>query len=298
MAIRNLVLSLGLVAIVLPSLTLANHEHRVTVLLRNGERVAGLLEDVENGAVYVRRGENDQAKLGVGNVALIDFVGGASGLPETELSVARGGNHVVLLRDGSSWSGQFIDVRGGEETAAQGETHMLHFRTTNGEERRIPLDSVARIYLGNFPGGSTTVNNNNNNNNPPPTSNEPIPAGAIRVPGNSTWVATALSVRRGDVVRFNATGRVQLSDDGEDVAHAAGSLRQRRANGSPLPANFAGALIGKVGNSAPFAIGDQSNAVTMPADGQLFLGVNDDEVGDNRGEFVVTLQHTPNRRRR
>jgi len=27
----------------------------------------------------------------------------------------------------------------------------------------------------------------------------------------------------------------------------------------------------------------------MPADGQLYLGVNDDEVSDNRGEFIVKM---------
>jgi hypothetical protein len=27
----------------------------------------------------------------------------------------------------------------------------------------------------------------------------------------------------------------------------------------------------------------------MPADGQLYLGINDDEVSDNKGEFIVKL---------
>ena len=43
-----------------------------------------------------------------------------------------------------------------------------------------------------------------------------------------------------------------------------------------------------VGNSAPFAIGDQAS-VPMPFDGILFLAVNDDERSDNAGEFVVSL---------
>jgi hypothetical protein len=290
MVIRKLVLSVALAALVLPSLALAQHEHRATVLMRNGDRVEGLLEDVENGTVFVRRSLHDQQRIGIGNVALIDLVGGASGLPETELSMARGGNHIVFLRNGTNWSGQFIDIRGGEKTASPGEDHTLIFRMSNGEERRVPLDSVGRIYLGNFPGATTA-------NNPNVTSNEPLPSGAMRVPGNATWVATPLSVRRGDQVRFNVTGRIQLSDDPEDVAHAAGSVRQRRANGSPLPQNFAGALIAKVGNSAPFPIGDVTTPVTMPADGQLYLGINDDEMSDNRGEYTVTLQHTRSTRR-
>jgi hypothetical protein len=28
----------------------------------------------------------------------------------------------------------------------------------------------------------------------------------------------------------------------------------------------------------------------MPADGQLFVGINDDELRDNTGNFVVTVQ--------
>ena len=285
----------------LPSLVLANHEHRVTVLMRGGERVAGLLEDVEGGVVFIRASQHDQRKLPLSDVALIDLVGGASGLPETELAAARGPGHLVLLRDGSSVTGQFVDVRGGEATAGPEENHSLIFRTSNGEERRISLDSVSRIYLGNFPGATTAAA-------PPPaqpaqpgqspsfTTGEALPAGAVRVPANSTWVATPLVVRRGDQVRFDVRGRIQLSDDVGDVAEAAGSLRQRRANGAPLPQNFAGALIAKVGNSAAFPIGNQTNAVTMPADGTLYLGINDDEMNDNRGEFTVSL--SADRRRR
>jgi hypothetical protein len=284
MATRKLILTLALAAM-LPSWTLASNEHRATVLMRNGDKVAGLLEDVEGGVVFMRVSLHDQRKLGLGDVALIDFAGGASGLPETELSAARGPNHLVLLRDGSSISGQFVDIRGGESTAAAGEQHALIFRAGNGEERRISLDAVSRIYLGNFPGGTSAATSGN----PTFTQGEGAPAGAIRVPANQTWVPTSITVRRGDQVSFNTTGRIQLSDDVEDVAQAAGSLRQRRAAGSPLPANFAGALIARVGNSAPFPIGDNTAPVAMPAAGQLYLGINDDEVGYNRGEFVVTV---------
>jgi hypothetical protein len=284
MVIRKLILTLALAAVTLPSILLAN-EHRATVLLRNGERVAGLLEDVEGGVVYVRVSQHDQRKLGIGDVALIDFVGGASGLPESELSAARGPQHVAILRDGSSLSGQFVDIRGGEATAAQGEPHVLHFRQTNGEERRVGLDQVGRIYLGNFPGATTAAAA------PEPTFTEgqAVPGGAVRVPGNQQWVNTGIAVRRGQQVSFSANGRVQLSSDTGDVAHSAGSLRQRTAAGSPLPQNFAGALIGRVGNSAPFPIGDNTAPITMPASGVLFLGINDDEVSDNRGEYVVNI---------
>jgi hypothetical protein len=50
-----------------------------------------------------------------------------------------------------------------------------------------------------------------------------------------------------------------------------------------------GALIGKIGNSKPFAIGNQRQALTMPASGRLMLGVNDNEVADNSGAFTVVI---------
>lgn len=291
MVIRKLILTFALAAFALPSFLLADHEYKATVLLRNGDRVAGLLEDVEGGVVYVRVSLHDQRKLGVGDVALIDLVGGATGLPESELSVARGPQHLAILRDGTSLSGQFIDIRGGEANASPNEPYVLHFRQTNGEERRIGLDSVGRIYLGNFPGGTTAVTAGE----PTFTEGQPVPPGGVRVPGNQAWVSTGITVRRGDLVSFATTGRLQLSDDPGDVAHSAGSLRQRTAGRSPLPQNFAGALIARVATSAPFPIGDNTAPIAMPAAGVLYLGINDDEVSDNRGEYVVTIMRSVRR---
>jgi hypothetical protein len=283
MAFRKLVLTLAVSVLALSSFVIAQDQsqtqHRVTVQTRSGERISGLLQDVENGIVFVRISQNDQRRLPIGDVVLIDFVGGASGLPESELSAAARNEHVVVLRNGSSWTGQFVDVRGGEAGAAPGTTHALVFRAAGGEERRVDLDQVGRIYLGNYP-HTAAVNNT-------PRS---VPAGAIRVPGNATWVPTGIMVRRGDRLSFSVSGQVQLSDDGGDVAEAAGSARGRKSASAPLPNDLAGALIGKIGNSAPFGIGNLAT-VTMPAAGELYLGVNDDHVNDNHGEFVAQVRN-------
>jgi len=271
---------LALVLLALPSFVIAEAEHRATVLMRNGERVSGNLDDVENGTVYVRVSQNDQRRLPVGDVQLIDFVGGASGLPDTELSVAARPEHLALLRNGTSLTGRFVDIRGGEANAAPGENHMLIFRAGN-EERRIPLDEVARIYFGNYPFNTTAA---------APSAPANIPQGAIRVPANAAWVPTNIVVRAGDRLAFNASGQVQLSDDAGDIATPGGSHRGRFAAGAPIPSALAGALIGKIGNSPPFAIGDMTGPLSMPARGALFLGVNDDHVNDNRGEFAVQVQ--------
>src|SRR5262245_20482822 len=100
MTTRRFLLTLVLAAFAFSSIpsAQANDEHRATVLLRNGDRVSGNLDDVENNTVYVRVSQHDQRKISVNDVALIDFVGGASGLPETELAAARGSHHLALLR--------------------------------------------------------------------------------------------------------------------------------------------------------------------------------------------------------
>jgi hypothetical protein len=90
-------------------------------------------------------------------------------------------------------------------------------------------------------------------------------------------------------LNFTASGEIQLSADNNDTATAAGSS-QRKAAGAPLPNANAGALIGRVGPNGPvFAIGDQAS-LTVQETGQLFLGINDDETGDNRGEYRVKIQ--------
>ncbi len=95
-----------------------------------------------------------------------------------------------------------------------------------------------------------------------------------------------MRVRRGDIVTFNTTGQVQLSDNINDRASAAGT--NGTAPGSPLPNVAAGGLIGRVSNGQPFGIGDQAS-VPMPGDGVLHLAVNDDQRSDNTGQFVVQL---------
>jgi hypothetical protein len=218
MAIRKLALMLALALLALPSFVIAEDEHRATVVMRNGDRVSGNLDGVGNNTVYVRVSQNDQRKLPIGDVLLIDLVGGASGLPDTELSVAAKPEHLLLMKDGSSMTGRFIGTVGGNEP----EPHQVVFNS-NGQERRLGLNSVARIYMGNYPATSTSANTSSPTN---------IPAGAIRIPANATWVPTNIVVRQGDRLIFNVTGQVQLSDEAGDIATAgrlASAIRQLRS---------------------------------------------------------------------
>ena len=255
---------------------------RATVQMRDGSKIEGRIDGIDpEGELVVRVSQNDERRLPLGSVALIDRVGGASGLPDTELREATGSQHLLLMTNGSAMKGQLVAIRGGEGSANENQPRTYVFRSSDGREQTLGPQQVARIYLGTYPfaaiSGSATSQ---------PESGAFAP-GSIRVPANAGWVNTGIRVRRGEQVSFDVTGEVQLSDNPNDRARSAGT--PRTAAGSPLPSVNAGALIGRVGNSQPFGIGDQAS-VPMPFDGILYLAVNDDERSDNTGAFVVSVR--------
>jgi hypothetical protein len=259
----------------------AQEEDRATVQLRDGTKVEGRIEALGKGTLFLRVSLADQRRIPIPSIALIDRKGGASGLPDTETRDARNAEHLLLLVGGSSVRGQLVQIRGGEGSGDEGPRTYI-FRTTTGEERNYSPEQVARIYMGSYP-FEASVRQAEAASEAQPY----VPAGGIRVPASSSWVATGLTVRKGDIVAFDTTGEVQLSDNGGDRARPAGANRIARF--APLPTANAGALIGRVGGNGPaFGIGDQAS-VPMPGAGMLYLAVNDDERGDNAGEFVVVV---------
>src|SRR6187401_242168 len=108
-------------------------------------------------------------------------------------------------------------------------------------------------------------------------------SGGVTVNASQPWTPTGITVAKGQQVRFEASGEVQLSTDGNDTAVTAGSKMGRRLSAGPMPGQLAGALIGRVGSGQAFGIGNQAGPLSMPAAGMLYLGVNDDNVDDNRG---------------
>jgi len=279
---QQLVAALFASCICIAPLTAAQAQDRATVQLRDGTRIEGRIDSLGNGELSVRVSMADQRRIAVGQVALIDRVGAARGLPDTETREAAGPQHLLLLSNGSSVKGELINIRGGEGSAEEDEPRAYVFRTSDGREQRYSAQQVARVYMGSYPfaGESNTTSDLVAGNMTP---------GAIRVPANGGWVSTGIRVRRGDIVAFSTSGEVQLSDNRSDRARSPGT--PRTAPDAPLPSVNAGALIGRIGNGQPFGIGDQSS-VPMPADGVLYLAVNDDERSDNAGEFVVVVSRS------
>jgi hypothetical protein len=111
---------------------------------------------------------------------------------------------------------------------------------------------------------------------------------SIIVDARQRWIDTGINVTQGDLVMFDVTGDVRLSDDQSDLAGPGGARSGRRAPDAPLARQTAGALIGKIGNSNAFGIGNQ-RSIRAPDSGRLFLGVNDDYLADNAGHFEVQI---------
>ena len=114
------------------------------------------------------------------------------------------------------------------------------------------------------------------------------PAVLVIVNNRQPWTDTGIDVRAGDTLNISATGRVRYSPRGTDISDADGTPALNRAR-APMPDMPVGALVARVGTSAPFFVGARGNALRAPQSGRLFLGINDDILTDNSGEFRVNV---------
>jgi len=110
----------------------------------------------------------------------------------------------------------------------------------------------------------------------------------VRVNAQQRWTDAMIDVRAGDTLTFNASGSITMSDDGNDTAAPAGSTRGRTAPDAPVLQQLAGGLIMRIDTYGPIFIGGR-DTITAPVSGRVYLGVNDDHLPDNRGEFTVTV---------
>ena len=253
----------------------AQAQENATLTLRSGGRIDGQLVDL-GGVGFTVRVNGTEDQIAADDVAVIDFTGAR--MRDADWARLSHGQQLLWLKNGDTINGQLYDISG---------SSPLHitFKTSTGQ-REFSSAEITRIVLA-LP---TT---------PAATSGTsklaPATGSGISVSPLQAWTPTGLSVRKGEVLTFHPTGEVQLSTDPSDVANAAGSKSGRRAANAPLPTAFAGALIGRIGpNGQPFGIGSDTS-VPMPGSGQLFLGVNDDSLDDNQGEFRVEIARTGRR---
>ena len=245
-----------------------------TVVLRNGDRIQAEVRDM--GRELNLRVNGAPRSIPIGEVVLIDFTGDGRNISAEELNRANSANGYVVMRNGEQFNARLQDLMGSPLIALF------------SDGRRANLGEVSRIYFGSvsnvagFPSLATSTAGQSN-------SQAPSGAREVVVPGNVQWTATGLNVRRGQRLRFEPSGEIRLSLNGEDISRPAGALSFRFAQKAPIPTIPAGALIGRINNGQPFSIGDTTQVFDMPENGRLFLGVNDDHVNDNSGNYVVRV---------
>ena len=265
--------SLGLAALAVAfSAGVAQAQVNATVVMKSGERFSG-----HNISYRIDRREvsfmsNQAQRFGVDQVAYVDFGGSA------DSAKVEGNQEAVVLRDGTVLRGSLIELNHGV-AGDESSPYLIIFKTESGEEKRLPPSQVARVY---FSGGAAARGTSGSNLTA-------ATGDGLVVSAKQKWTPAGIVVRSGERVSFSTSGEIQLSTDGNDVAGSAGAKSRRMAPNAPLPNAYAGALIAKIGeNGKVFPIGDQAS-VTMPASGQLFLGINDDDTNDNQGEFRVKI---------
>jgi hypothetical protein len=241
-------------------------QESAVVVLRSGERVNGSVVDFNAQGLQVRINGNDRW-IAPGDLAAISFVGDVA---DADWAPAGSGT-IFVLRNGQTLNGELFDIGGTTPL-------RITVRGSNGD-RDVMSNEIARITWArpsNLPPQVVAVD--------PGVGGGP----GVVVPANQQWVSSGITVTRGQTVSFRSTGEIRLSPDANDMAGVSGARSGRSAPGAPLPNIPAGALIGRIGNGAPFAIGDQ-RSIQMPGSGVLWLGINDDGVGDNAGQFTVVI---------
>lgn len=183
---------------------------------------------------------------------------------------------VLVLRDGSRVQGELIGVR----------NNVIEFQERRGfgggTTRRFDRSEVLRIELegrGSGGGGGPIGGR-------PPGLRERM----VGVAANVAWNDTGVDVRAGQTVFFEASGEVRWGPGRRDGPDGEGGSPTNR--GRPMPTRPAAGLIGRIGNGSDyFFIGDDRGGIRMRSGGRLFLGINDDFLGDNSGSFRVVVHY-------
>jgi hypothetical protein len=259
---------------------------RATYILSDGAKKSGQIvshgserQSLINGVLSLGNDTGGpEFNFPVAQVAVIDFEGGQPS--NTELSQLPASGQLLSLRNGQALQGTFVNMINGE---------TLIWRDQSGNTQQYPIRDVARVYLSaqhartafNYTGPASTPTAVG-------TSGQMAPAGSVQVQANQAWNDGGITVKKGDRVTFNTTGQITFGPNAGQTAGPDGNGSLHRPD-YPVPAMPVGGLIGRVGTSAPFPIGSNTQPIVMPADGRLMLGVNDNQLGDNSGTFTVMV---------
>jgi len=148
---------------------------------------------------------------------------------------------------------------------------------------------------------------------PPPQVQAPSAASQavtkIAVPADAGWVDTGIDVGPGEELVFSASGEVSLQRGNPEAGCGPGGLDVFTVD-QPVPNENLGALIGRVAQLVSARLDEDSGmeirdeifilffigperTVTVPVKGRLYLGLNENVLKDNAGEFTVLVSRRP-----
>lgn len=183
----------------------------------------------------------------------------------------------LYLRNGRRIEGDLVSVRNGE----------IEFRERSGWSNRTVRVSVSEVSRIEF--------EESWENDPGSEGSGGRPSGMrereVVVTASDRWTDTGIEVRSGQSIYFEARGQVRWGPNRRDGA--AGEDNSPYNPGRPMPSRPAAALIGQIGDGgdAPFFIGDGRGPIRMRESGRLYLGLNDDVLDDNSGNFRVVVYY-------
>jgi hypothetical protein len=184
----------------------------------------------------------------------------------------------LYMRDGAQIRGQLIAVRNG----------TIEFQEHRGGSSRTIRVDVAAVRRIDFDGGPGDGYDQRPDGSGRPTG---MRERTVVVSADVPFVDTGITVRAGQEVSFVAVGQVRWGPNRKDGPE--GERGSPSNPNRPIPNRPAAALIGRVGGdrSGWFFLGNERGPFRMRESGRLFLGINDDVLDDNSGNFRVTVYY-------
>ena len=192
----------------------------------------------------------------------------------------------LVLRDGRRLQGQLVQVRDG----------VIEFQEgfQRGRVIRLGREEVLGVEFDRY----DNRNNDRDRDDRNQLGNQQQPQGRPRglrekqvmAPAATAWTDTGIFVNSGQNVYFEAVGEIRWGPNRRAGPGGEGNSPNNPAR--PMPNRSGAALIGRVGESQDmFFIGNEREAVRMRSSGRLYVGINDDNLGDNTGYFTVVVYY-------
>ena len=210
----------------------------------------------------------------------------------------------LILNDGTRIQGTLVSMN--RQTVVFDQDQSSGYSNTRARTRRVrvPLDRIDAIdftdgrYAGDdsWSSNDSWSNNNddyygNNNSNSGSWNSGNMRSRTVTVPANRAWTDSGITVRAGDVIRFEPTGTIEWGPNRQDGP--AGEYNSPYNRNRPIPNQAGGSLIGRIGTGTSdlFYIGGDRGTFRARTSGRLYLGINDDYLQDNAGSFRVVIEH-------